>query len=138
MNLDLADEAMAPVREGTGVLFHVTLRAVFGKRPQFACQFEKSQRGCEWIHFAAASFAPSSIPSEQAMRRNAEPDWDAVPKATAMLRRGRSASRRPTMRKAIFAALAVLGFSLATTALAPTANASNPYPNPPNPNSDGQ
>jgi hypothetical protein len=42
------------------------------------------------------------------------------------------------MRKAIFAALAVLGFSLATTALAPTANASNPYPNPPNPNSDGQ
>jgi hypothetical protein len=42
------------------------------------------------------------------------------------------------MRKAIFAALAVLGFSLATTALAPTANASKEYLYQANQNSDGQ
>jgi hypothetical protein len=71
------------------------------------------------------------------MRRDAEPDWDAVLETTTMLRRGRSASRRLTMRKAIFAALAVLGFSLATTALAPTANASRTYLYQANQNSDG-
>jgi hypothetical protein len=42
------------------------------------------------------------------------------------------------MRKAIFAALVVLGFSLATTALAPSADASKTYLNQANPNSDGQ
>jgi hypothetical protein len=42
------------------------------------------------------------------------------------------------MRKAIFAALAVLGVTLATTALAPTANASKTYLYQANQNSDAQ
>jgi hypothetical protein len=50
------------------------------------------------------------------------PDVDEVNHATR-LRCGRSPSRSPNMKKAIFAALAVLGMSLATTALAPVANA---------------
>jgi hypothetical protein len=54
-----------------------------------------------------------------------------------MLRRGRSATRRLTIRKAIFAALAVLGFSLAATALAPAANASKTYLFQANQNNDG-
>jgi len=41
------------------------------------------------------------------------------------------------MRKAIFAALAVLGFSLAATALAPAANASKTYLFQANQNNDG-
>jgi hypothetical protein len=99
--------------------------------------FKKSQRRSEWTHFAAASFAPCSTLSEVAMRKDAEPDWGAVLKTKTMLRRGRSATRRLTMRKAIFAALAVLGFSLATTALAPTANASKTYLYQANQNNDG-
>jgi len=74
---------------------------------------------------------------ERPIPRDAEPDWGAVLKTTTMLRRGRSALGRLTMRKAIFAALAVLGFSLAATALAPTANASKTYLYQANQNSDG-
>ena len=99
--------------------------------------FKKSQRRSEWTHFAAASFAPCSTLSELAMRQDAEPDWGAVLKTKTMLRRGRSATRRLTMRKAIFATLAVLGLSLATTALAPTANASKTYLYQANQNNDG-
>ena len=99
--------------------------------------FKKLQRRSEWTHFAAASFAPCSTLSEVAMRKDAEPDWGAVLKTKTMLRRGRSATRRLTMRKAIFAALAVLGFSLAATALAPTANASKTYLYQANQNNDG-
>ena len=41
---------------------------------------KKSQRRSESIHFAAASFAPSSTLSERLTRRDAGPDWGAVPK----------------------------------------------------------
>jgi hypothetical protein len=37
--------AEAPECGGEGVLFHVILRAVFGKRPQLALLFEKSSGG---------------------------------------------------------------------------------------------
>jgi hypothetical protein len=59
--------------------------------------------------------------SSAADAKNAEPDWDTINNPTK-LRRGRS-TRRPNMKKAIFAALAAMGISLATTALAPVANA---------------